>query len=723
MLTTGLTQAQQVPETTEIESIVVEADSIQPFQPLTRLAGDELAHRRQGSLGETLAGLPGIHLDNFGAGASKPVIRGQTLPRIEILSDGSSMFDASALSPDHAITAEPLLLDEIEILRGPAAVLFGGNAVNGAVNLIDSKIPKSVPVENFTGASEIRYGSGDNERTAVGKVTAGVGSIAVHAEGFQRRAGDYAVPSSYGLDRLVDSFANSSSYSLGASWITSFGYIGVSHSIQNSEYGLPGHSHANGACHTHGLDLHCESHGGWRDPFSGYDDSHTALIRMRNERTDLRSDYYDFVPGISHARIRMSYTDYSHDELDGGVKFSRYTNNAYDGRLDLTHNPLLGFTGTFGVQYSSSTLSGLNVNDVHKGFKPVEYNTENVGIFFSEAKSFGAFDFEFSARKDWRKTQVPNSNFDIVEEMMRVTGYSRDLVLESFSQKNFDEMKEEYFGFFKNRNPSSKQNPFSISAGLNFHLDDHHSISFSLARTERAPSVREYFAYGNNLATNSYEVGLAKTWNASDRLPKPSTEVTEKTKSINVTFRRQRDDIEFEIGLFHQYIDNYVFSRLIETETEGGTPHNYLVYTAADAMFTGVDGQISYRFSPESRVVLFGDTVRTKIKSEDDKLPRIPPGRLGSRYEWSRGSLSAQAEYYHTFAQRRFASYETKTDSYNMINATLAYRFELTPGQNTEVSIRANNVLNELGYVHTSFVKNQSPLRGRNFLLGLRHDF
>ncbi|MFC3216532.1 TonB-dependent receptor plug domain-containing protein [Novosphingobium panipatense] len=132
--------------------------------PVQVLSGDELAHRRQGGLGETLAGLPGVHLDNFGGGASRPVIRGQTVPRIEILSDGANLFDVSSVSPDHAITTDPLLLDGIEVLRGPAAARYGGNAMNGAINLIDSKVPKTLPEGGFSGATEVRFGTGDEEK-------------------------------------------------------------------------------------------------------------------------------------------------------------------------------------------------------------------------------------------------------------------------------------------------------------------------------------------------------------------------------------------------------------------------------------------------------------------------------------------------------------------------------------------------------------------------------
>lgn len=354
-------------QTTQLDEIVVTGRSLGELGrgshvPVQLLAGEELVHRRQGGLGETLAGLPGVHLDNFGGGASRPVIRGQTVPRIEILTNGANLFDVSSTSPDHAITTDPLLLDGIKVLRGPAAVRYGGNATNGAINLIDSRVPKVLPEDGLTGVAEARYGTGDQERALVGRVTAGVGPFAFHIEGSHREADDYRVHSAYGSDRLKDSFAKSSSLGVGASWITSRGYVGAGYSRMESEYGLPGHSHANGVCHTHYyfdyLDLHCRGHGEFVDPITT-PDHHTAFIKLVSDRADLRADYDDLLPGLAHVRFRGSYTDYRHDEIDGPTLFTQYRNEVWDGRVELTHQPLLGFTGTFGVQYTDGTFAGI----------------------------------------------------------------------------------------------------------------------------------------------------------------------------------------------------------------------------------------------------------------------------------------------------------------------------------------------------------------------------
>ncbi len=693
--------------------------------PVQVLAGEDLAHRRQGGLGETLAGLPGVHLDNFGGGASRPVIRGQTLPRIEVLTDGANLFDASSISPDHAITTDPLLLDAIEIQRGPAAIRYGGNATNGAINLIDGKVPKAVPLGGLSGATEVRYGTGDEEKTVVGRVTAGIGQFAVHAEAVRRSAEDYDVPDAYGSDKLRDSFAESTSYSVGASWITSRGYLGAAFTRMSSEYGLPGHSHINGVCHTHGLDLHCEAHGGFEDPFGGSDD-HTAYIKLRSDRVDVRGDYDDLLPGFAYARLRLSYTDYAHDEIDGELLFSRFTNKVYDSRFELTHKPVLGFTGTLGVQYTDGKFGGINVNDLHRPFPDgaygfdgsPDYSTENVGIFLSERRSFGAIDVEAAVRKDWRKMDVgvPTWRSTVGPELaaLFVEWYGADwqAVLEGEDVERF-----------RTRNPTVRHDPLSASLGATWNVGQGYSLALSYGHTERAPSVRELYARGNNLATNSYELGLVAEVEGFENRGVSAEDILESTDAINLTFRKTDGALGFEIGMFYQDVSDYVFARLIETENGTGVPHNFLVYTAANARFAGIDGQLSYQVTPASRVTVFGDYVDAKLKSENDNLPRIPPGRLGARYEHSAGPLSGDVEYYHTFEQDKVASYEMRTPGYDMLNATVSYRFDLGQARAVELYVRGTNLLNELAFAHTSFVKDQSPLRGRNFVIGMRHAF
>jgi len=679
-------ESQEIDQTVVVSATRSNAAAPLIATPVQVLAGQELALRRQGSLGETLAGLPGVHLDNFGAGTGRPVIRGQTLPRIEILSDGAPLFDAASVSPDHAVTTDPLLLDSIEIIRGPAAVLYGGNALSGAVNLIDSKIPKAIPARGVTGSSEIRYGTGDDEKTVVGRVTAGAGQFALHAEGSRHRANDYAVPGSYGSSALKDSFGESSNASVGASWITAKGYIGAAFTRQNATYGLPGHSHANGVCHNHQDHLHCAAHGSYEDPFGGYDDRHTAFIRLRSERAEVRADYDDPLPGLAKARLRLSYTDYTHDEVDGVIVPARYSNKAYDARFELTHKPLFGFSGTFGGQYTDITFGGLNVNTLHQEIENALYfnhGSRTNAAFLTERRSFGAVDVQLGVRKEWRKVGVTDRDLTW-------------LVQDADSE------------------------PLSASLGALWNLSAGYALALDLGRTERAPSLRELYAEGNNLATNSFELGLAgRSWFIFDMVDRP--DVIEKARSVNLTLRKTQGATTLEVGVYHQDIDDYIHATLLDQDLERG--HRLLVYNAEDASFSGIDGQVSHRFDRASTLTLFGDYVRARLRNSDEHLPRISPGRLGARYGWTAGPVTAEVEAYRTFAQNRYAAYETRTGGYNMLNASVTYRLDAGWARNVELYLRGTNLTNELAYSHTSFVKQQSPLRGRNIVLGLRHQF
>lgn len=668
-------------------TVVVNAERLAPQAlpvgtQVQTLSGDALTLRRQGTLGDTLAGLPGVHLDNFGGGAGRPVIRGQTMPRIEILSDGAALFDAASVSPDHAVTTEPLLLDSIEIVSGPAAIVYGGNAVTGAVNLVDSKVPKALPNNGASGSAELRYGSGDREKTAVGRVTAGAGSVAVHAEGARHRAGDYAVP---GGGHLKDSFADTESYAAGLSWISAKGYLGAALSRQKAGYGLPGHTHANAVCHNHQDALHCAAHGSYEDPFGGYDDSHTARIRLRSERVDVRADYDELLPGLAHLRLRLSDTDYRHDEIDGVITPSRYSNDAREARLELTHAPLAGFTGTFGAQYTDSVFGGLNMNTLHQGIENAlyfDFRSTTRAAFLTERRSVGGVEIEAGLRKEWRAAGATD----------------RDM------------------SWFVPDAPSS---PVSASLGAAWQPAPGYGVTVNLSRSQRAPGLRELYAQGNNLATNSFELGLAgRSWFIFDETDRP--DVVETTRALDLGLRKTNGATTFDIGVYHRDVKDYVFARLLDRDP--ARRHLFLMYDTADVRFSGIDGQLTRRLDATSSVTVFGDLVRATTK-DGERVPRLPPARLGARYAWHAGPLQAEAEYVHTFRQDRIADYETGTAGYGMLNASLLYRFDAAVARGLELYLRGTNLADRLAYSHTSFVKAQSPLRGRNVVLALRQVF
>ena len=161
--------------------------------PSSVLTGDALVLRRGSSLGETLDGLPGVSSSYFGPNANRPVIRGQDGDRIRVLSNAGASLDASSLSFDHAVPIDPLVVERIEVLRGPAALLYGGSAVGGVVNAIDNRIPK-LPLAAVSGAVETRFGGASGERAVSALVEGGGNGYALHADAFRRNTDDLHVP-------------------------------------------------------------------------------------------------------------------------------------------------------------------------------------------------------------------------------------------------------------------------------------------------------------------------------------------------------------------------------------------------------------------------------------------------------------------------------------------------------------------------------------------------
>ncbi|MBF7015267.1 TonB-dependent receptor (plasmid) [Novosphingobium resinovorum] len=650
------------------DDIVVTATALQQradetVTPVLTLGGDELVHRRQATLGETLAGQPGVNFDNFGGGASRPVIRGQTAPRVQVLSDASQIQDASQVSPDHAVVAEPLLMRGIEVLRGPATLLYGGGAIGGAVNVLDSKIPTTLPTDGIDGVAEGRLGTADNEQSLVGGLTGAIGNFAVRVEGVARSSDDYRVPSRFG-DRHVDgSYNDTSTWSVGGAWVGERGYIGAAYTRQTSEYGLPGHSHDYEDCHPHGSSLHCggrdHSHEHDHDHEHEHEEGHEEVpyVRLRSERIDIRSDYEEPLPGFERVRFRAGITKYRHEELEHDEVATTFRNKAHDVRLELTHKPLAGLRGTFGVQHAKSDFSAIGT----EAYLP-ESETTNTSLFLFETLQAGPVRFEAAVRQEWQKVETT-------------------------------------------LNRRAEHNPFSVSSAAIWEAGSGYSVALSLARSQRAPTAQELFARGVHLATNTYEVGDA-------------TLGKETSHSVDVTLRKSLGDTHFTLGAYHQDFDGYIYAETLDRFED----FRLISYTAHDATFTGIDGEIHHQFSPALGLAVFGDYVRAKFKDAGGNLPRIPAGRLGARGDMALAGFTVNAEYFRVFEQDRIAAYETRSSGYDMVNATVSYKLDLGE-QSAEIYLRGTNLTNALAFNHASFIKDASPLRGRNLVVGLRTVF
>jgi iron complex outermembrane receptor protein len=628
--------------------------------PAVVLQGRDLIIRRQGTLGDTLNGLPGVHADTFGGGASRPVIRGQTAPRVKVVSDGSELMDASGISPDHAITIEPLLADRIEVLRGPSALLFGGGAIGGVVNVLDRRVPTAIPARGVEAEAEIRGATGTGERSGTVGITAGAGELAVRVEGMKRRTDDYRVPD-WDSKTLAGSYSESSQGSLGLSWVTPRGYLGAAFTYLDSEYGLPGHSHEYEDCHPHGSHLHCGGHHD-HDHDDGHDHDHghgagdTPYVKLRSQRLDLRAAYTEPFAGFQELRFRGGLTDYQHREIEGGEVATTFKNRGYDARLELAHKPIHGWRGVIGLQNAFSDFRA----DGEEAFLP-RSDTQTTGVFVLEEYRWRDWRFELGARQDWQRISPEGGR------------------------------------------PRTDHSGTSLSAAAIWDFAPAYSVALSLSRSQRMPSAQELYAKGVHLATNTYEIGDASLGK-------------ETSHNIDVTLRKHAGDTTFSVSAFHNRVNNYIYARTLDQYED----FRLIEYAQQDAEFTGIEGELNHQFSKVWSAGIFGDYVRGKLTSGNGNLPRIPAARVGVRANAHWQAWAAGIEYARVLRQSHNAAYESSTAGYDMLDAMVSYRAQWNQDVSYEVYLRGTNLLDQLAYNHASFLATSAPLAGRSVLLGAR---
>ncbi|WXL26374.1 TonB-dependent receptor [Ectopseudomonas mendocina] len=660
----------------ELQSTTVSASALnssinEMTTPAEVLQGDELVKRRASTIGETLNTLPGVHSSSFGAGASRPVIRGLDGARVKVLSDGVDLGDASTISPDHAVTSEMLLAERIEVLKGPATLLYGGGAIGGVVNVIDKKVPTYVPEKGYEGELELRANSVANQGAGMFGITAGTGNFALRAEGSKRQDNEYEIPGS--PSKQAGSFNDTDSYSLGGSFIGERGYIGAAYSEQNIEYGLLAHQHAD--CHTHGpRDWHCAAHEHGHDDHDehdhddhdhddhdGHDHDHAGVpyIKMKQKRWDLRGELTDPLPGFELAKLRVGHSDYRHDEIEGGEIGTRFDNKSTDARLELTHEPLFGWRGVLGGQTMRRDFEASG----EEAYVPPTL-TNNHAVFLLEEYTSGDWRYELGLRHEWQ---------DIDAKGARDTNH----------------------------------NGTSISAGAVWTFAPEYSLGFSLSRSQRLPTAEELYANGPHAATRTIELG-------NEDLDK------ETSKNAELTLRKFSGRTTFALSVYRNEVDDFIYAA--DTGHNVGGGYREIEYRQRDAVLTGAEGSVTYALTDKTDVTLFGDHVRGKLKSGGD-LPRIPADRLGVRVNQTfTDAISGDVEFYRSQRQNKVADYETETSGYNMLAAGLSYQGKL---ENTDyqVFLKGDNLLDERIRNHSSFIKDDVLQPGRNFTVGVRLSF
>lgn len=630
------------------------------------LAGEELHRLAQSTLGETLSGLAGVSATYHGPGASRPIIRGLGGDRVRVLDNGVGSLDASNISPDHHAALDPLFASRIEVLRGPATLLYGGAAIGGVVNVIDNAIPDTAPDGKARGAVELRGGGASRERAALLSVGGGANAFSTQVNVLQQKTGDARIPGVARVDddaprnqprgTLPGSASDTFSGSFGASVFFGAGRAGGAISHLDNEYGVP------------------------------KDADHPIRIRLRQTRLDLEGEVTRPFGLFEGARARFGTGRYKHSELSDETDIhATFTNEAWEGRLELPHAEIGPFSGTIGLQTARSDFA----SEGEEVFAPPSL-TQSIAVFALEELKFGPrATLQVGARYEGQSIRLG----DIAAGLPRVPGYAA----RSGQEKKFG--------------------GGSGSLGLVVYPAKDWSIGTAVAYSERLPTAQELFANGPHGGTAAYEVGTASLGN-------------ERSLGVDVSVRRREGFITGSVGAFVNRFHGYIFQReLPETAIPDAANPEHLTpyqFVATDARFVGGEVEIQFHLLEHDRqrvhLDLSADRVRAWETGSGDALPRIPPVRYGARLSYEDGRWHALVEVRRAARQERTAHEESATPGYTLLNASVSYLIP-TPRLTYELFARGRNLTNAEAREHTSFLKSYAPQPGRGVLAGVRMTF
>lgn len=659
------------PEEIIVTSTALRESALDIAQSAIVLSGDALRRDIASSIGETIDTQLGVSATYFGPTASRPVIRGLGGDRVLMLQDGLSALDVSSLSQDHAVAIESVLADQIEILRGPATLLFGSGAVGGVVNVVDGRIPTSFSEDADHAAIEVRADSASNERTGVGRIDFGTENLRVHVDGFRRSTDDVEIPGyaysareraehlseepdeTFERGKLHNSASETGGGTIGISTGGPGGFIGFSASRYETEYGIP-------AVHGHAEEEEEEPDEDGLDHEGEHE--HDVRIDMRQDRYDLKAERELGVGAWERVRLRAAYSDYEHRELEGDEVGTQFEQQGLELRLNVDHSAVRGWRGTWGAHYLNTdfTVDGL------EAFTPPS-RTEQVGAFIFEKRSFGDLTLELGSRIEHQRVR-PASEFDY---------------------------------------PRYEDTAYSFSSGLVWDFSPEHSAAINLTRSQRHPQSAELYANGAHLATARYEIG-------NEDLNK------ETANTIDLTLHRHPDKgPHWSVSAFYNDFEDYIYAQAIDEEL---AELPVFAYMQTDAELYGLEAEVTLPIidSSQSQLELriASDYVRGKLADGGD-LPQLPPWRYGMELHYERGALHLGFEGYVYAEQDRIAEFERPTEGYTMVDADVSYRLDF--GSNTLLLfLRGNNLLDEEARRHTSPLKEVAPLPGRSVVFGVR---
>jgi len=675
--------------TTAVTGNPLGVGSDQMVVPISILNGRELSLKRESTLAETLNSVPGVSNSSFGPSVGRPMIRGMDSDRIRILQNGVNSIDASNLSFDHAVAIDPLIIEQIDVIRGPATLLYGGGAVGGVINAIDHRIPKE-KLQGITGRGEIRYGGANLEQSQAAVIDVGTENFVMHLDAYHRDGKNYRIPgnavsnrlqstqtwdpetnenedthvyeggfTSYSTDhgrrRLLNSQSETKGGAIGASMIFDKGFAGFSYAKHQSVYGSV------------------------KEP--------GVHLDMDRDRYDFSSELKDLNTFFDRAKFKVAYTDYQHHEKEGSEIHTTFKNAVTDGTFELGHKPIAGLQGVLGMQFDHGKFNAIG----HEAFVP-NSRTNSQSVYLYEELPLDQHKVTFGLRHG--KHDVENKGG------------------ESDHGNHFSD-------------PTTKKfNTNNAAIGGLYALNDQWSLTGNISHNERAPTYFELFANGLHKATGVYEEGQAD-------LKK------EKSNGIDGQIRWKSGQDSLTFGAYFNRFSNFIGllstdeTEVVEHEHDGD--HHNITYkksrfTGIKAEFKGIELEGKTMLTDYLQFNLRADYVDAKDKTNGGYVPRISPLKLGAGLKYEFDSFGARLDVLHAFRQDRVATnynYEGNkeliTDGYT--NVSMMATYKLPTQYNLEAFTRANNLLDEEIREHASFLKDIAPMGGRSLMIGLRGEF
>ena len=660
--------------------------------PAAAYSGAELLLRSQSTLGETLDGTPGVSSTYFGPNASRPIIRGLDGDRIRILQNSGASIDASGLSYDHAVPSDPISMERIEVLRGPGALLYGGSAVGGVVNVIDNRIPREALFDakgGVTGKADIGLATGNSEKGGGLLLETGTDRYALHADVFKRSTGDVSVPiqlpcTRTGAPSLANKICNSAAETrggaVGGSVFFNQGYLGASASTYRSDYGTVAEDE--------------------------------VTIKMKSNRYALEGELRELKGPLQSIKGQLSGSEYQHTEFDAGAPGTVFKNAGNDLRLEARHAKLGPLEGVVGLQLENSRFSA----DGTEAFAPYS-STRQTALFGYEELPLSWGKLSFGARTESVKVESLGNPL-----VARFTPASRSF------------------------------NPGSYALGALWNAAPGWQLTSNLAYSARAPKDYELFADGPHIATGAYEVGNANfsTEKSTNLDIGAKWKHGANTFAVSAFVNRFRNYIsQAATGVTRDAAGNGgggvgVTDDGTGRSVESGGTSSILpefVFQQVPARFTGLEASGTIRLLEPGQtsgqtasltagqtldLELRGDIVRAVNTATGQPLPRIAPVRLGATLAWAQGAWGARFGVNHVAAQNDVAPGQPTTNAYTLVNASVSYR-QKVGATDLLWFAKLDNIGDRLAYSATSIltqtVPGKAPLPGRNFKLGLQANF